>query len=161
MTHTDGDARWSINFLIGLPLLILLIIALIVGTAFMFRAYRNDVNSWGRDGMLLAFAIGLGLVTVIVIAVTAGGFYPYEKEYHAYVKKVGTVESVSKRLLPSGDAMQEKFVVHYTDGREFGCEDTRCALVKPGDRLVLACIRKWDYQASDGYDCGFVERRGS
>ena len=53
--------------------------------------------------------------------------------------------------------MEEKFVVRYEDGggQQFGCTDTRCASVKPGDTLTLACKRAWEWAATDGYDCRF------
>jgi len=155
----ENEARWSIDFLIALPLMMIIIVVCIGVTIGCFLWMINETY---QQGFALVVTSVAALVTLAVILGTLAGFYPYEKEYHAYIQKVGTVKSVSKRIVGGSDgAINEKFVVKYTDGRTFGCLDTRCALVKPGNTLVLTCIRKWDYQASDGYDCGFVERRES
>jgi hypothetical protein len=43
------------------------------------------------------------------------------------------------------------------DGGTYGCTDTRCALVEPGDYLKLACKKAWEYGSTDGWDCRFRE----
>lgn len=152
----EGESRWSLDFLTALPVVFIVFVVLVVLTALAFKWRRNG-DRYDRP-LATACAYGGIVITVIFVICAAGGFFPYEKQYHAYTQKVGVVESVSKRLLGSSDSFQEKFVVRYEDGRVFGCEDTRCALVKPGNTLVLACIRVWEYQGSDGYDCAFVRR---
>lgn len=43
------------------------------------------------------------------------------------------------------------------DDQQYGCIDTRCAGIEVGDDLSLSCIRKWEWAATGGYDCRFVD----
>ena len=150
--NREGEATWSLGVLVWLPTLAILTVVLIVGGCFVYRAFKRDSM---QDGIILAMAWACWVGALVLAVGTVIGFYPWKAEYHQYVTKVGTVQSISKRIV-GGDKINEKFVARYTDGREFGCEDTRCALVKPGDRLVLACKRTWQYAGVDGYDCKFI-----
>ena len=93
------------------------------------------------------------MLTVVVLA----GLFPWEAEYHQYQERRGVVKEIGKRLLADGDSMSEKFVVRFegVDG-EFGCLDTRCAIVEPGDKLTVKCLMEWDYNGTDGHNCKFV-----
>lgn len=155
MNYEEGSATWSLGVLIWLPVLILCVAALIAGGVLLRRYWlshpRDPETKW-----LARFLFASAVLLVIGIA---AGYYPWKAEYHQYVTKTGTIETISSRLLGSSDSFQQKFVVRYTDGREFGCEDTRCSLLKPGDALVLACKRTWQYAGVDGYDCKYIESR--
>ena len=151
----EGDATWTLPTLILLPLLLILIVVSLVVTVAAAMSWRSarTRGSFTDAPVLLAG----GVVALLVLGIgTAVGFYPYKAEYHQFVTKVGTVESIKSRLLGSSDSFQQKFVVRYTDGRLFGCEDTRCAVVKPGNTLTLACKRTWQYAGEDGYDCKYI-----
>jgi hypothetical protein len=153
--YQEGASTWSIGTLIAVPLCIALaLIALIPAFLLLRWAKRNtqDYDFW--PGLLLG--LGCAAASLFLIVGLAVGMYPWKAEYHKYVTKVGTVETITSRLLGSSDSFQQKFVARFTDGRTFGCEDTRCSLVKPGDKLVLACKRTWQYAGVDGYDCNFI-----
>jgi len=146
----EGNTTWTLEVLVLLPLVLLFIALLVIGGFFWWRANREF------DTFEKVPAYALWVIAAIALVFVAVGYYPYKAEYHQFVTKVGEVRSIKSRLLGSSDSFQQKFVVEYTDGRQFGCEDTRCALVKPGDKLTLACKRIWQYAGTDGYDCNFI-----
>lgn len=151
----EGDATWTLGLLIGLPVLVLITLVFVaVGTGLLvwWSANRHSCDS----GIALALGLASYAVALCLVVGTAIGFYPWKAEYHQYVTKVGEVESIKARLLGSSGSFQQKFVARFVDGRELACDDTRCALVKPGDTLILACKRTWQYAGVDGYDCRFV-----
>lgn len=121
------------------------------------RSWLSDRNASGRPFRIIA-----AVVAIFILIYTAGFFYPYEVQYHRWDEKSGTVAEVNRRMVPSGDGTEEKFVVRFAEDRqEYGCEDTRCAAVEQGDRLTLSCLRVWQYSGTDGWDCAFVRNQES
>lgn len=150
---------WAFSFIVSI---VVTIIGLFGITALIVWAFR-PTDDWRAIKSEYPGEVRCGSVGLLVlwIAFWAFAFFPYEKAYHAYIETAGTVETIDSRLLPSGDGMEEKFVVRFEGSQqEYGCLDTRCALVEPGDYLVLACIKDWDYNATDGYDCKFRRNDG-
>lgn len=98
-----------------------------------------------------------GAVAVATLYVFAA-FPPFDMDYHRYDPKSGTVASIDKRLVSDGDSgMSEKYVVRFKDqAQQYACLDTRCADVKKGDQLELACIKVWQFYGTPGFDCEFV-----
>ena len=146
---------WSLNFITGLVTSGVLIAIL---TALVPVMYRKHARARYYDGdTFLWMARGLIASVVIVVAFTAGALFPWEKPYHYFETYSGPVAEIEARLLADGDGMSEKFAVRFEGStQEYGCEDTRCALVQPGDTLTLRCIKVWEYSGTDGYDCSFV-----
>ena len=157
------NAQWSLGVLVALPILSVILLALVVGGVVLFRL-RGDVDDFDRP-LFIGSAISCWAVAFVIALLMAlpTGYYPYKAEYHQWRTHSGVVAEVSKRLVGDGDSgMSEKIVVRYKeDGGEFGCEDTRCSLVKAGDVLDLKCKRAWQYASVSGYDCRFVSRRSS
>lgn len=152
-------ASWSLGVLVALPILLVVIVCLIVGGIF---AWRYDLDGDWELKVVAGIAWLAALVMAVLMALPTG-YYPYKAEYHQWRPISGKVAEVSKRLVGDGDhGMSEKIVVRY-DGSTgaYGCEDTRCALVKVGDALDLKCKRAWQYASVSGYDCRFVARRAS
>jgi hypothetical protein len=150
-----NEASWSLGTLIGLPIWALFLIACIgLGGMLLWDAARTQYESpWLGVGIIVAGLIVTGLGVGL-------GFYPYKAEYHQWQTQTGTVEQIDKRILGGSDgSINERFVVDLGDGKQYGCDDTRCAGVREGDRLTLSCKREWQYAGVDGYGCKFVENR--
>lgn len=142
--EATADATWSLGVLLWLPVLLICLIVLIVVTI---------AAATTEDGLVIG-----GMLTVLLVLPLAGGiafgYYPYSKQYHSYADVAGTVEVIEARLFVDAG---EKFVVRFEGSpQQYGCSDTRCALVEPGDALALSCRRVFEYAAEDGYDCRFV-----
>lgn len=145
----EGDAMtvladsWSLGVLIGLPALVLIIAICLLFAWFGFSDGETTIGVCAVLALLVTLIGGLAF------------FWPLHAEYHKWETTDGTIESIAKRIV-GGDKISEKFVVRYTDGRERGCLDTRCSLLKAGDKLTLTCKRSWQYAGTDGYDCNYI-----
>lgn len=148
-----GDTSWSLGVLIGLPFAALAILVGIGMIVLGFALYREG-GAYGEDWMLM---LGGAATVVSILVGTLYFMWPLDTEYHQWQPRAGTVEAVDKRILSSGDGIEEKFVVRLDDGQEYGCQDTRCALVKAGDDLSLSCKRAWQYTGRDGWDCRYAD----
>lgn len=145
------DGAWSLGVLVGVPVCILIVIVGLVCAGFLF--------SDGEPGMGVVAIVCV--VAFIIAALSPLGYYPLDAEYHQWRKVSGVVEDSGSRLLPSSDgkATEQKIVVRFAGSDlDFGCQDTRCALIKKGDTLDLKCKRAWQYQSVSGYDCRFIGR---
>lgn len=149
----------SLGTIIGLPILLILAVGSAVAGLLIWR-YRLRADDF--DGPFFAgFAIGAWVLAAVLAIGTAIGMWPYKAEYHAWRTTSGTVKAMDSRLVASGDkgAMTQRFVVTYTDGRQRACDDTRCATVKPGDVLTLNCKRAYQWGATPGWDCNWLDNR--
>lgn len=152
---TPLETTWSLGTLIWLPISALLVIGLIAFGEIAKRA-REGASTYDKGLWTGTKWCSRALALLFVIG-TALGMYPYAGEYHQWRDVAGTVASIDNRLIGTGDGMETKFVVRFADtDQQYGCDDTRCAQVREGDRLTLSCIRAWQYTGTDGYDCRFV-----
>lgn len=149
--NISDSGPWSLGTLIGLPVSILLVVATLgIAVALIGWGYDFDLRVMG------AFVLILGIAGAAMIA-SPWGMYPYKGEYHQWREVSGTVDQIDKRLISSGGKMEDKFVIRFEGSDlQFGCDDTRCAQVKPDDDLTLSCKRAWQYTGTDGYDCRFT-----
>lgn len=144
---------YTLGVLIGLPLVGVLV-AVCAGLAVAFwRAGRKDANE--RDFL---YGCAIGCIGVALVAVVATGFFmwPWKAEYHRWAAVEGKVTTVSSRLLPGASSgTEQKFVVVLDShpGVAYGVQDTRAALLRPGDEVSLRCKRSYQYQAESGWDC--------
>jgi hypothetical protein len=148
----------SLGIIIGLPVTAILLIAAAI-TFLYFRRYSKICHKADR-----AAAIGFKWVSVavavIVAAIAAVTFWPWKWQYHSWQTTSGTIQTVSKRLVSTGDkTMEERYVVQFSDGRQRACDDTRCSLLHPGMTLTLRCKRAYQWGATPGYDCNYVGAR--
>lgn len=138
---------WSLGILIGLPIAVVVILALIVCALLLFRADETE-------GVVLGWLLTVVVIVVVGILLSPLGYYPYEKEYHYWKPVNGTVAEVSKRIIPSGDGISQRYVVVLEDSpQQYGIDDTRASLLKEGDTVHLSCIREWEYAAESGWAC--------
>lgn len=139
---------WSLGVLILVPVTL---VCLLIGFAFViWGAITDDYDSG------LGFFGGL-LIIVVTVAAAGFGFYPYHTQYHKWHTSTNTVKSISSRFLGSDSGTTQRFVVGFGNGELRSCDDTRCALVKVGDKLTLSCKRAWQFSGTDGWDCNYVK----
>jgi hypothetical protein len=138
-------AHWSLGVLIGLPIFILLLVALLG---------FGVVAAIAGEAGLAAGSIGSAVVLAVVL-LSPLGYYPYATEYHKWQPVSGTVTAVSNRLISDGDkGMNQRFVVKLQgEDLYYGCDDTRCSTIKVGDTVHLSCKREWQYASVSGYGC--------
>lgn len=146
---------WSLGVLIGGPIAVLLLAGSVIAIVLGVRAKRRDSMEW-LDGPGIAVGVGICGV-VLVLGISAIGYYPYEHQYHYWSTKTGVVSEVNKRVVSRESGIDQRFVVRFTgSSHEYACDDTRCSLVKKGDRLQLSCKRHWQYAGRDGWDCNYL-----
>lgn len=145
------NGGWTAGTLVGVPLLaIVLVIGIGIGVMLLKSSYSGDHGA--GLGFLLGTPVAVLLCAVIFL-------WPFSKEYHYWTPVTGTVEQVDKRLVADGEGMSEKIVVRFKDDpQQYGIEDTRAALLKPGDEATLLCKKAHQWGPSvDGYDCRWGE----
>ena len=145
----------TIATMIVVPLLAAVVILMGV---FFFVAWRK-LRDRDHDDTPLAMACWIiCAVTVLGIgAATWWGMYPWEAEYHHWTPKSGVVDTINSRIVPGGSAVEQKFVVQFAgENQQYAVTDTRAAGLRPGDRLTITCVRRWQWSGTPGYDCNFV-----
>lgn len=152
--------HWSLGSLIAFPIFAFLwLLCVAVFLIAVVVAIRSDKGSDDR-GVGITFAFGSAFIGTIILAVVASplGMYPYKVEYHKWIPHDGAIGKIAERQVSTGDGMETKYVVQFEgSGQQYGCNDTRCALLEPGDYLALSCKKVWEWAATDGYDCRFVK----
>lgn len=151
-TEISPDGPWSLGVLVGGPIAVVLIL---IGLAVVAFGIAEQRTSRDGVGLMVGGSLWAGLI-VLICALPMVGYYPYSAEYHQWRDVTGTVQQIDKRLISSGDSMEDKFVIRFGDGQQFSCDDTRCAQVAEGDDVTLSCKRAWQYTGTDGYNCRFV-----
>lgn len=148
----------SLGIIIGLPSLGVLL-AVCALAFFGFRWWAKNSDSYDHD-LAVAAKWGTLPATGIVLLIAGLAYWPYAWEYHSWQTTTGTIQTVSNRLVSTGDkSMEQRFVVAFTDGRQRACDDSRCSLLRPGMTLTLRCKRAYQWGATPGYDCNYVEAR--
>ncbi|HEY9418068.1 MAG TPA: hypothetical protein VIQ30_25190 [Pseudonocardia sp.] len=154
---------WTVEAIIAVIAMPLAILAVLVGAMLLWRGANRD--AYGTSGTLRGLSIGC-----LVVAVGLGvgfwwGMYPWQAEYHQWRPVSGVVATIDSRLLAAGKgSTEQKFVVSFVgDPVLYGVLDTRAASVRPGDRLDISCVRRWQQAGTDGYDClfGSMTRAGT
>jgi hypothetical protein len=149
LTIADSGG-WRLNTLIGLPIGILLLAVGLVSLVLVIRTYRRS-----RDNFDLFFLGGISLLLAVLpgLLLSITSVWTLDGRYLQWRDVSGTVEQeVESRLIPAGEGMAERYIVTL-DGVPFGVDDSRAALLEPGDKVELACHLEWQYAANDGYVC--------
>lgn len=155
---TAMDHTWSLGTLVGVPLAILGVLALLALAWLLWRyATRHAGDEFSESGIAKGFSVAAVVGALIAVFGVVWGEYPYNSEYHQWRTTSGTVTQVGSRLLGEDKSTTQRFVVTLAGVGQRSCDDTRCAEVKVGDHLTLTCKRAWQYAGADGYDCNFVE----
>lgn len=150
---------WDPGWLVGMVALTgLLALAVLIGTAGLVWEWRSRYS----DGGGVATAIVCGIAAAILLIIFAFVSFPWKAQYHRFVPVTGTVTApVTSRFL-AGDngGSNQKFLVTI-GGRQYGCNDTRCAGLAKGDRVTLMCERAWQWAGTPGWDCNWGALRKS
>jgi amino acid transporter len=137
------------------PTLIVFCVAVAV---FAFWSWRRTSDDLDRP-LWLFTGIGFTVIAASIGALLWWGMYPWQAEYHQWRAVAGTVATVNSRLTATDvGTMQDKYVVTFQgNAQEYGVLDTRAAAVRPGDKLTITCVRRWQWSGAHGYDCNFVD----
>lgn len=162
MIHIANTGRWTLGVLIGGPAAVIGLLLMLVGVAWLANiAVRGNQDSpyaggWSPRKYGRVWVGPAALVAVLYAAGMVWAFWPFDAAYHQYREVDGTVTTIAQRLVSAGDqgGSNQKFVVTLRgSSQQFSIDDTRAALLKPGDRVTLSCIRSYDYGSVAGYDC--------
>lgn len=139
---------WKLSFLIGVPVIVLTIIAAIV----ILLVFRRRLDERFERNMLTGFT--LGIAASIVIPVFIGTAFPLKAEYLQWRPVDGTVQEIDKRLIGGDGGMSERYVVSI-EGYDvpYSIDDTRAATLREGDDVSLMCTREWQWASNPGYAC--------
>lgn len=143
----------SIGYVVGTVIALLALVAIVVVAAWL----GAGLNSGERRPI----HIGAVLAVVLTIGLWVWGTWPsLNMDYHTFRSVSGTVVANEARMLADGNGgTTQNFAVRLDDGQTYRCDDTRCSLVKPGDHLELSCMKEWQYAATPGDVCRFVNTR--
>lgn len=159
-TVKPAAGQWTLSVLVGLPLIgLVLLISLVV----LIITTIGAIKDWDNERGFCAAIAGGALLVLLGTGIGAGvGYWPWKAEYHQYNRVTGTVATITSRLISAGDkgGTNQKFVVVLTSGsQQYGIEDTRAALLKPGDHVAINCKRAYEYGSSNaGYDCKWAQQ---
>lgn len=152
------ETKWSLGVLIGGPISLIIIGALVWIVIWGLRDKQPTDYGWTRGKFAWFWGSILLAITLIVVALA---YFPYKAEYHQWRPVNGTVVNVSSRILGSDGDINQRFVVQFTNGELRSCDDTRCSLIKKGDKLFLMCKKSWQFSGESGYDCNYVRRESN
>lgn len=149
--HTTWDPAFLITCIVG----ILAAAAFTVTSVRLFlkdKRVQNDdlLVSTVAKAWIFATAAAAALATVAITA------FPFQAQYLQYRPVSGTVRSVTSRFLSGGNnSVSQRFAVTMSGGQIYGCDDTRCSTLKPGDRVTILCERQWQWVGVPGWTCNW------
>lgn len=147
----------SLGFIIGSIVAAVLVLVGVVLIVLGSRMRRSGNFDMGEGGMVLGAGIAVLAVTAVA---TAWVDYPYDMQYHRYVKVQGSIAAIEARMLADGHGTTQNFAVRFAEtGDTYRCDDTRCSLLHTGDWLSLWCIRDWQYASQPGWDCNYDDSK--
>lgn len=156
--HTSPGAIVGWVFL-GLFLLLKLAGIAALATWLRWRK-SSDYDKKECAPCLRNFGFATIAVALVLTGITYGFMYPLlDSEYHTYRPVGGMISDIQSRAMADGKGSTDYYAVQFGNDQTYRCDDTRCALLKPGDVLFLSCIREWQYNGTDGYDCDFLSSR--
>lgn len=147
-------AYWDQGLILALWIFgLIAVLSVILGVSGLVSAIRHNGEGWGAPAMIAS----LGLIAVSALAMVLAWF-PFGAQYNRYVPVSGRVTNISSRFISDGsNSVNQRFVVTFANGLQRSCDDSRCALVKPGGTLTVTCERDFQFNApAEGWNCNFV-----
>lgn len=156
-----ASGQWTLGVLVGLPFAILGALILLAGVVLFVvlavgsREDSSEIVPWSPRTSRILAAAGIFVLLLGYLAGIGWGYWPWQAAYHQYRTVTGTVATVSSRIVGGDRSVNQKFVITLTSGpQQYGVNDTRAALLHPGDPVALRCIRVYSYGSNNaGYDC--------
>lgn len=139
------DVSWLLWVLaLGGLAVLLLVFALL---ARILGERHGDLRFCGGIAAVLGGILGIVAVFVSL---------PWSTQYHVYRPVTGTVGAVQPRFQGDGGGGTDQNFVVQVRNRAYLCTDSRCAAVRPGDRILMYCRRSFQFNTSDeGYVCNW------
>lgn len=100
-------------------------------------------------------AIDAAVVAIVFGIFVWAAWPPYAMAYHTYQPTTITVRSISSRIIESGNSVNQRIAVVGTNNRIYGCDDTRCTTLQPGQTVTLMCTLLWQGNAVPGSVCNW------
>jgi hypothetical protein len=128
---------------------VLLVIALIAWIGTAIEVFDGDLSTlFGA----MAFVAALIAAAFPIVGFSVVGWSP---DYLAFHPVHGVVQQIASRQISEGKGMSQRYVFTI-DGQPYGVDDTRAALVKPGDAVSLNCTREFVWgSTNNGYACNW------
>jgi hypothetical protein len=154
-----GDTKLEVGWVIGLTLIGVLLLTFGLLAWWTLRTLRREGYRWHAvpDGRLIGSGL-TGILALIVVPVFVLTTWPtFNLDYHRWQYVAGTVATVETRLVEQ----TELYAVTLTETGDqvYRCDDTRCSVVKTGDRLGMWCIYQWQQASTPGMVCNFGDHR--
>lgn len=99
--------------------------------------------------------VSAAIIALVIGSIGTAVAFPFSGQYHRYVPVSGKVTMISSRLLADNQGGTTQKFVFVIGGQPYGCNDTRCALVKHGQVVTLMCERTWQWSGTPGWDCNW------
>jgi hypothetical protein len=139
----------TIAAIILIPLGLIFLLIAIGLTVSACNAYEPEFH-WMGAGFLALFGIPMLILPLIGLSLVG-----FSGDYMAYKPVSGQVQEIASRQIASGKAMETRYVFNI-DGQPYGIDDTRAALVKPGDTVKLNCVKEFVWgSTNNGYACNW------
>lgn len=172
MFHTQTDTGYLVGVIFTIVFMALFWAA---GLILWLSKYTGRWASSWAEGLV----VWLGGWALCLAGFAIFAFPPLPGAYNEYQPVTGHVQAVSSRFIAGstqGSGSTQKFAVQLKttapgpDGpagitATYGCNDTRCAVLKRGQPVTLLCEKTFQFNSAEGWDCNFgaygLNREGS
>lgn len=139
----------------GASICVIAFLVILAGGFWLAAGDRYEGTKIRVYSVLLALAGLAGLIVVL---------FPFSGDYLSYRNETGRVSAVSSRFLSSGSGssatVNQRYAVSILGKGTYGCDDTRCSLIKANDTVTLSCEKEWQWHGNPGWVCSFVSAYG-
>jgi hypothetical protein len=142
----------------GIVFLALGAITLPLAIWFVIRGLRKNADPGWDDGFgwfAAAGVTGFFAIPALVFPLIGFGLVGYDSDYLLLKPVSGEVQEIASRQIADGKGMSTRYVA-VINGQQYGIDDTRAALIKPGDTISLNCTKQFVYgSTNNGYACNW------